>query len=103
MVPAIAVRNARNILKSTLHASCFVRLRGRAVITASTERSVGQLLVMPASIMSLVQTSWQSTYLISGLLVLIIRVSIALFILFYYPEDLSLAPAVTLDLYLTGD
>ncbi len=77
---------------STLTSRWFVRLRGRALGIDSAGGSVGQLLIIPASMMLMMQTNWRTTYLILGGLVLGIGLPIAALILQNDPHEMGLSP-----------
>ena len=89
---ALAVSCAGGIPNSTLNARWFVRLRGRAMATVTAGGSVGQLLVIPASMIVLMQTNWRTTYLLMGACVLLVGVPVALLIFRNDPQEMGLAP-----------
>ena len=92
IVFALSVSCAGGIPNSALNARWFVRLRGRAMATVTAGGSVGQLLVIPASMMMLMQTNWRSTYLMLGAFAFIVGVPIAFFIFRNKPQDMGLLP-----------
>ena len=92
VVFAMAVSTAGNIPNSTLNARWFVRLRGRAMATVVAGGSVGQLLVIPASMLLLIQTDWRSTYLILGAFTVLVGFPLAFFILRNHPQEMGLLP-----------
>jgi hypothetical protein len=65
---------------------------GRAMGLVNAGGSVGQLLIIPASMALLLWTDWRTTYLILGGLLLLVGVSIALLLLRSRPQDIGLLP-----------
>ena len=92
VVFALAVSCAGGIPNAALNARWFVRQRGRAMATVSAGGSVGQLLVIPGSMMLLMQTNWRSTYLVLGIFAFIVGVPIAALIFRNKPQDMGLLP-----------
>lgn len=89
---ALATSCSGGIPNSTLNSRWFVRLRGRVLGISSAGGSVGQLLIIPGSMLLMMQTNWRTTHLIMGGLVLVIGLPIAALILRNDPQDLGLLP-----------
>ncbi len=89
---ALATSCAGGIPNSTLTSHWFVRQRGRALGISSAGGGVGQMLIIPASMMLMMQTNWRTTHLILGALVLVVGLPIAAFILRNDPQDMGLFP-----------
>ena len=77
---------------TTLIAHWFVRQRGRAMGLVNAGGSVGQLLIIPASMALLLWRDWRTTYLILGALLILVGVPIALLLLRSRPQDMGLLP-----------
>lgn len=89
---ALALTCAGGIPNSTLNSRWFVRLRGLALGISSAGGSVGQMLLIPGTMMIMMQTNWRITYLIMGGLVLVVGLPVAAFILRNDPQEMGLAP-----------
>jgi MFS family permease len=89
---AFGLSGAGVIPNTNLVARWFVRQRGRAMGLVNAGGSVGQLLIIPASMALLLRSDWRTTYLCLGALLLVIGVPVALFILRDAPEALGLRP-----------
>ncbi|ETX01823.1 MFS transporter [Candidatus Entotheonella palauensis] len=89
---ALATSCAGGIPNSTLNSHWFARLRGRALGISSAGGGVGQMLIIPASMLLMMQTDWRTTHLILGGLVLVIGLPITVLILRNDPRELGLLP-----------
>jgi MFS family permease len=89
---ALGFSGAGTVPSTTLVAHWFVRQRGRAMGLVNAGGSVGQLLIIPASMALLLWTDWRTTYLILGGLLLLVGVPIALLLLRSKPQDMGLLP-----------
>ncbi len=89
---ALASSCSGGIPNSTLNSRWFVRLRGRALGISSAGGSVGQMLIIPATMMIMMQTNWRTTHLIMGVLVLVVGLPIAALILRNDPQSMGLLP-----------
>ncbi len=89
---ALATSSAGGIPNSTLNSRWFVRLRGRALSISNAGGSVGQFLIIPASVALMMQTDWRTTHLIMGGVVLVVGLPIAAFILRNDPQEMGLLP-----------
>ena len=89
---ALGFSGAGTVPSTTLVAHWFVRQRGRAMGLVNAGGSVGQLLIIPASMALLLWTDWRTTYLILGGLLLLVGVPIALLLLRSRPQDMGLLP-----------
>ncbi|MBI3327339.1 MAG: MFS transporter, partial [Nitrospinae bacterium] len=89
---ALGLSGAGNVPSTTLVARWFVRQRGRAMGFVNAGGSVGQLLLIPASMALLLWTDWRTTYLILGGALLVLGVPIAMLVLRSDPADLGLRP-----------
>ncbi len=89
---ALGTSCAGGIPNSTLNSRWFVRLRGRVLAISNAGGSVGQLLLIPASMMLMMQTSWRMAYLVLGALVLAVALPIAALILRNTPQEMGLLP-----------
>src|SRR5262245_56920846 len=89
---ALGFSGAGTVPHTTLVAHWFVRQRGRAMGLVNTGGSVGQLLIIPASMALVLWTDWRMTYLILGGMLLIVGVPIALLLLRSRPQDMGLLP-----------
>jgi MFS family permease len=92
VVFALAISGAGITPNTALIARWFVRQRGRAMGLVNAGGSVGQLLLIPASMALLLQTNWRFTYLMLGVMLLAIGVPVAAFVLRSEPSDLGLLP-----------
>ena len=89
---ALGFSGAGTVPNTTLVAHWFVRQRGRAMGLVNAGGSVGQLLIIPASMALLLWSDWRTTYLILGGVLLLAGVPIALLLLRSRPEDMGLLP-----------
>lgn len=89
---ALGLSGAGVIPNTALVARWFVRQRGVAMGLVNAGGSVGQLLLIPASMMLLLWTDWRTTYLILGGMLLLVGVPVAALVLRHAPEDLGLLP-----------
>lgn len=89
---ALAMSGAGITPNTTLVARWFVRQRGRAMGIVNAGGSVGQLLIIPASMALLLWTDWRTTYMALGGLLLLVGVPIAILILRSDPQELGLLP-----------
>jgi MFS family permease len=89
---ALGISGAGIIPNTALVARWFVQQRGRAMGLVNAGGSVGQFLLIPASMAFLLWTDWRTTYLVLGGLLLVLGVPVAAFILRNDPHDLALLP-----------
>lgn len=89
---ALGLSGAGAIPNTALVARWFVRQRGLAMGLVNAGGSVGQLLLIPASMALLWWTDWRTTYLILGAMLLLVGVPVAALVLRNTPEDLGLLP-----------
>lgn len=89
---ALATSCAGGIPNSTMNSHWFVRLRGRALGISNAGGGVGQMLIIPASMVLMMKTDWRTTHLILGALVLIVGLPIAALILRNNPQEIGLLP-----------
>ncbi len=89
---ALGISGAGVIPNTALVARWFVTQRGQAMGIVNAGGSVGQLLVIPASMALLLWTDWRTTYLILGGMLLLIGVPVAALALRNDPRDLGLFP-----------
>lgn len=89
---ALGLSGAGVIPNTALVARWFVRHRGGVMGLVNAGGSVGQLLIIPASMALLLQTDWRTTYLILGGVLLLVGVPVAALFLRSAPEDLGLRP-----------
>lgn len=89
---ALATSTAGGIPNSTLTSRWFIRLRGRAMSIVAAGGSVGQVLIIPGSMMLMSATNWRTTHLILGCCVLVLAMPIAVFMLRNDPQDMGLLP-----------
>lgn len=89
---ALGLSGAGVIPNTALVARWFVRHRGSVMGLVNAGGSVGQLLLIPASMALLLQTDWRTTYLILGGMLLLVGVPVAALFLRSAPEDLGLRP-----------
>ncbi len=89
---ALATACAGGIPNSTLNSHWFVRLRGRALAISNAGGGVGQMLIIPGSLILMDLTNWRTTHLILGGLVLVVGLPIAALILRNDPQELGLLP-----------
>lgn len=89
---ALGISGAGIIPNTTLVARWFVRQRGRVMGIVNAGGSVGQLLLIPASMALLLWTDWRMTYLILGGVLLLVGMPIAALVLRNDPSDLALLP-----------
>lgn len=89
---ALGISGAGVIPNTALVARWFVKQRGRAMGIVNAGGSVGQLLLIPVSMVFLLWTDWRTTYLLLGGLLLVIGVPVAALALRNDPHELGLLP-----------
>jgi MFS family permease len=89
---ALGLSGAGNVPHTTLVARWFVRQRGRVMGFVNAGASVGQFLIIPASMALLLWSDWRTTYLILGAALLLGSLPLSLLILRNDPSDLGLNP-----------
>jgi MFS family permease len=89
---ALGLSGAGNVPHTTLVAHWFVRQRGRVMGFVNAGASVGQLLIIPASMALLLWSDWRTTYLVLAAALLLGSLPLSLLVLRNDPSDLGLRP-----------
>jgi MFS family permease len=89
---ALGMSGAGQVPHTTLVAHWFVRQRGRVMGFVNAGGSVGQLLIIPASMALLLWTDWRTTYLVLGAILLLGSLPLSMLILRNDPRDVGLLP-----------
>jgi MFS family permease len=81
-----------NLLTSVPVAKWFVKKRGKAMAIATTGLAVGGLAIPPIHQLLIDSIGWRGTWVISGLITILVIVPISLVFLRRQPEDMGLHP-----------
>lgn len=81
-----------NLLTSVPVAKWFVQKRGKAMAIATTGLAVGGLAIAPIHQFLIDSIGWRGTWIISGLITILVIVPVSLMFLRRQPEDMGLHP-----------
>jgi MFS transporter, OFA family, oxalate/formate antiporter len=92
ILAALGVSGTAAPLMATLTSKWFDRLRGLAISLSMSGVSIGQFVLVPFFSLLTASYGWRASYLLMGVIMLVVNVALALFVIKGDPHHLGLRP-----------